>query len=422
MNKDYLENSKLAYPIKIDPTPVWFNDKLSTAMVIDTLSEQNIHGDILTVANKAGATGFGYISEYRTYLDTSMIVKGESSGYQPSNIFGRYIESALLSIGEVGNEYPQGRIEIRKPQSVWDASTITWETQPEIGELIASFESARAEGVRHNIDITEWAQDLASGRIKDTGMVLIAPQEHTGIMFRGPKTTNREFMRLSITHREMSNYDASIRISAKYNEQSGKINIKVEDYDQSEQKTVTGYQVFKRDEKSDKFTRVAVKSDINEITEIEANEIKTSDFRICVCYDYDEAMPSNIVTLKRVDNISKVVFEQISMDTDGDGIEDGYEIWDFKTKWNEKDADGNYILDSDGDGLTDAYEVFYQGSNPAVAENFTEDSDGDSLSDIEEYRRGTDPHLADSDFDGINDLNDYGSTNPRKTDNPDKNE
>ncbi len=181
------------------------------------------------------------------------------------------------------------------------------------------------------------------------------------------------------------------------------------------------YQVFKRDEKSDKFTRVAVKSDINEITEIEANEIKTSDFRICVCYDYDEAMPSNIVTLKRVDNISKVVFEQISMDTDGDGIEDGYEIWDFKTKWNEKDADGNYILDSDGDGLTDAYEVFYQGSNPAVAENFTEDSDGDSLSDIEEYRRGTDPHLADSDFDGINDLNDYGSTNPRKTDNPDKN-
>ncbi len=133
-------------------------------------------------------------------------------------------------------------------------------------------------------------------------------------------------------------------------------------------------------------------------------------------------MPSNIVTLKRVDNISKVVFEQISMDTDGDGIEDGYEIWDFKTKWNEKDADGNYILDSDGDGLTDAYEVFYQGSNPAVAENFTEDSDGDSLSDIEEYRRGTDPHLADSDFDGINDLNDYGSTNPRKTDNPDKNE
>ena len=421
VNKDYLENSKLAYPIKIDPTPVWFNDKLSTAMVIDTLSEQNIHGDILTVANKAGATGFGYISEYRTYLDTSMIVKGESSGYQPSNIFGRYIESALLSIGEVGNEYPQGRIEIRKPQSVWDASTITWETQPEIGELIASFESARAEGVRHNIDITEWAQDLASGRIKDTGMVLIAPQEHTGIMFRGPKTTNREFMRLSITHREMSNYDASIRISAKYNEQSGKINIKVEDYDQSEKKTVTGYQVFKRDEKSDKFTRVAVKSDINEITELEANEIKTSDFRICVCYDYDEAMPSNIVTLKRVDNISKVVFEQISMDTDGDGIEDGYEIWDFKTKWNEKDADGNYILDSDGDGLTDAYEVFYQGSNPAVAENFTEDSDGDSLSDIEEYRRGTDPHLADSDFDGINDLNDYGSTNPRKTDNPDKN-
>lgn len=128
-------------------------------------------------------------------------------------------------------------------------------------------------------------------------------------------------------------------------------------------------------------------------------------------------VPSNIVTLeKSVNNTTN--YSYTTVDTDGDGLEDGYEIWDFNTKWNEKDNAGNYILDSDGDGFPDGYEVLYQGTNPAVAENFTQDSDKDGLSDIDEYYQGTDPNLTDSDFDGISDKNDQGSTNPRKTDNP----
>ena len=36
---------------------------------------------------------------------------------------------------------------------------------------------------------------------------------------------------------------------------------------------------------------------------------------------------------------------------------------------------------------------------------------------MEEYKKGTDPHLEDSDFDGVSDKDDFGDTSPRKTDN-----
>lgn len=39
------------------------------------------------------------------------------------------------------------------------------------------------------------------------------------------------------------------------------------------------------------------------------------------------------------------------IDSDEDGIPDGYEIWDLQTD--------PYNADSDGDGLSDGYEVLY---------------------------------------------------------------
>ena len=110
------------------------------------------------------------------------------------------------------------------------------------------------------------------------------------------------------------------------------------------------------------------------------------------------------------------------MDTDGDGLEDGYEIWDFKTLWNTEtgeDEEGNktYDLDTDKDGFPDSYEVFTLGTDPAVANRYDEDgnetdSDSDGWTDFKEYQEGTDPWLKDSDFDGTNDR---GDATPRKT-------
>lgn len=93
-----------------------------------------------------------------------------------------------------------------------------------------------------------------------------------------------------------------------------------------------------------------------------------------------------------------------SRDTDSDGLEDGYEIWDFGS-----DADNE---DTDGDGLEDRYEVVILGTNPAVY-TADADSDKDGLTNLQEQEKGTNPYLADSDFDGINDSTD---TAPKKTD------
>lgn len=121
---------------------------------------------------------------------------------------------------------------------------------------------------------------------------------------------------------------------------------------------------------------------------------------------------SNIISIEKETVDADVSLNQVTQDTDGDGLEDGYEIWDFKTKWNEKDSGGKYIVDSDGDGFPDSYEVFTLGTDPAVANETGKDSDGDGLTDLEEYHKGTDPWLRDSDFDNTSDRSD---TTPRKT-------
>ncbi|MCI9616840.1 MAG: RHS repeat protein [Eubacterium sp.] len=427
VSKKYFENNDLVYPVKIDPTPVWFDNTLSTAIICSAsvMAGSNLHGEELFVNNKTGVRYPFVGSEQRVLLDTSKVAEGNCFIQGPGLFKGKYIEKAELSVAETAPQYTPGTIEIRKLKSKWNPQTVTWNNQPEMEEeVIGSFVCKGKENTRHSIDLTEWAQSIADGE-EDRGFVFTAKEEGTGAGIKGPEVSHQGYMWLSVTYCDMSSYDGTVQMSADYNEKSGKMEIKVLDYDQrNEGKTVSSYQVFARKGESDKFVRLKSNSDIEEISKIETDEIQTTvDYRVCVAYSDGTVMPSNIVSFQKEknDKNTSVFYEQISMDTDGDGIEDGYEIWDFKTKWNEKDADGNYILDSDGDGLTDAYEVFYQGSNPAVTENFAEDSDGDGLTDIEEYRRGTDPHLADSDFDGINDLNDYGSTNPRKTDNPDKN-
>ncbi len=60
------------------------------------------------------------------------------------------------------------------------------------------------------------------------------------------------------------------------------------------------------------------------------------------------------------------------------------------------------MIDSDGDGLPDGWEIRY-GLNPNDPSDAMEDADGDGLSNYEEYLLGTDPTNADSDGDGISD-------------------
>lgn len=81
------------------------------------------------------------------------------------------------------------------------------------------------------------------------------------------------------------------------------------------------------------------------------------------------------------------------IDSDGDGLSDYEERWQYDTdpeNW-----------DSDGDGIADGDEVDY-GLNPNENSALV-DSDNDDLSDADECRYGTDMYNPDTDGDGVND-------------------
>ncbi len=132
---------------------------------------------------------------------------------------------------------------------------------------------------------------------------------------------------------------------------------------------------------------------------LENKEFSNCDFRI-VTNILGEKNNSNIVTLF-FDDEGNINEEMI--DSDNDLIPDGYEIWDLKTD--------PYNSDTDNDGIPDGYEVLVLGSDPCKLDSNL-DYDKDGKSNLEEYLENTNPLLADTDFDGINDLIDEEATKP----------
>ena len=103
-------------------------------------------------------------------------------------------------------------------------------------------------------------------------------------------------------------------------------------------------------------------------------------------------------------------------DTDGDGLNDHAEIITYGTPPLEADGDGDGLndyqeivvwgtdpadIDSDGDGLSDYWEVL-MGLNPLTNDS-SEDPDDDGLPNSVEFAHGTDPENPDSDGDGLSD-------------------
>lgn len=81
-------------------------------------------------------------------------------------------------------------------------------------------------------------------------------------------------------------------------------------------------------------------------------------------------------------------------DTDGDGLGDGQEVRDLRTS--------PRIADTDRDGIRDDFEMQY-GLDPLDATDAYGDIDRDGLENLQEYKRGSDPREADTDGDQIPD-------------------
>ena len=118
----------------------------------------------------------------------------------------------------------------------------------------------------------------------------------------------------------------------------------------------------------------------------------------------------------------------LKADSDGDGLNDGAEVNQYKTDPAKADSDGDGLndgaevnqyktyplkADSDGDGLNDGAEVNQYKTDP-----LKEDSDADGLNDGAEVQYKSDPLKTDSDGDGLSDgaeVNQY-KTDPAKAD------
>ena len=97
-----------------------------------------------------------------------------------------------------------------------------------------------------------------------------------------------------------------------------------------------------------------------------------------------------------------------NIDTDGDGLDDYYELYVLFTD--------PLLIDSDGDGMDDYWEV--NNSLDPLVNDSSEDPDGDGLTNTEEYYYNTNPQESDTDFDGLSDFVEIftHNTNPTNSD------
>ncbi len=122
--------------------------------------------------------------------------------------------------------------------------------------------------------------------------------------------------------------------------------------------------------------------------------------------------------LSNIDEVTLHDTNPLEWDTDGDGMEDGWEIANNLDPRDDGSIDplNGANGDSDGDGLSNLYES-YLGSNPNVS-----DTDGDGLSDGDEvFNYSTSPTSDDSDWDNLTDGDEVTlhGTDPAKWDTDD---
>ncbi len=421
VNRKYLEQA--SYPITIDPTLVWRDS--SEVLLRETF--------------KCGGATTSVIDSSKTFMISTLSGGYESQVYIKfpnlnDKIRGKKIDFGYANI-TTSNVSGKPDINVYQVMEDWDYNKVTWDTKPSIGgEKLGKSSGNYVTDTMFTVWMTNWLRKIALGEINDNyGIALYNDnKEPTNLV------TSYGFSAEDITKRPLfiikyidpidtgAVYDGSFQISSEYDDNDNTIKLQWDDTIED----IDRYEVYKRVGNSDKFEIIGATIETNYSLEPDGTE-ETMDIRVMAVKDGvslnvatdDTNYLSNIVSIAKTEssnedtNEQTTQYEQTTFDTDGDGLEDGYEIWDFKTLWNTEtgiDKEGNktYDLDTDDDGLPDSYEVFTLGTNPTVANPEMNDSDNDGLPDSEEYDKGTDPWLPNSDFDGVSDS---GDSTPRRT-------
>lgn len=201
IDKGYLENEKLKYPITVDPTMIWADDKLSTAVVSSMSSEKNLtlHPTELTVENQC-RTESAYIgTERRVYVDTSKIVTGDFKMGGDSQMDNTYLKYAVLCAYEYDSDFSPCTVEVRKPKASWNVNKITWNNQPQLGDKIAEFKCNGVNKTQHSSYVTEWADNIFNKKETDTGLVFVAKEKGTGASLRGSEYRDGGYLWIMLT-------------------------------------------------------------------------------------------------------------------------------------------------------------------------------------------------------------------------------
>ena len=420
VDNEYLENAM--YPITIDPTYVWRTESMVECR--STISAGGAASSVISVENGVSVMNGSYTKGrvYYRFLGLN------------EELLGKYIYQSYFLV------YPKtvnGTLTVGASRVLgdWNVSTLKWNNQPNISDVMYDEENAFvAEGNTYFM-LTDWTKEIAAGEITDDyGIALSCSEETTSsVAFYSPYYESKQAM-LYVYYKDVeeveAGYDGTFAINMETTE-TNQVRLFWEKYSDE----INEYDIYVRTgnsfEYAGKTTEFEYTLDsgmLGEHTDVRVMAIDVDDANN---FFYAENYLSNIVSIvKYTETVTddegnetyETYFEQTIMDTDGDELEDGYEIWDFKTLWNTETADSTednktYDLDTDDDGFPDSYEVFTLGTNPAVANRYDEnnveiDSDSDGWSDYKEYQEGTDPWIVDSDFDGTIDK---GDGTPRKT-------
>lgn len=484
VENNYFENDKLKYPVTIDPVMAWFDTSYLNAVELRSIAtpagSKFLNLSEVWIFNHVNNTNY-YSGQSRVFIDTSLISTSQAFIGDGDDIMDKYIESAELFVYEnqpPNQYYSQGTVQVQRVLDSWNPSTVTWGTQPSIANNnIDSFQVESEEGTFHSLDITDWAQDIANGTYANKGLALTCPQEGMcaqiygtpmHYVFENGGVENRH-LEIDIVYRDIEDYDASVEMEAECHSDSIGITIK-DNNELAEGVSILGYKVFGRKNNEGKFSVVSKGGNINNITSVNPGDVNDIDLRVAIFYSDGTVRLSNILSFKKKEEETtneettieesateeateeetteeettaeetteeetteeesteepepEPTFEPTIKDTDGDSLEDGYEIWDLNTFWNTETNNSTpdnpeYDLDTDDDGFPDSYEVYTLGTDPTVpnrydANNDEIDSDNDDSSDYEEYVANTDPWAKDSDFDNVMDPDD---ATPRKTNN-----
>lgn len=456
--KEYFENEKIQYPVILDPSVWWdsesnidiretLNVGPSTSSVIDSAGRFMLAN--LQSGEGTGTDGYGAQVNVR-FKNLHNLLKGKYISYSYFNM-----------VKESKSGTPE--FSIYPITEDWDYYTTTWNNKPSVSDASVCDMSITNDYDTIQPWITNWVRKLSSGEIDNDYGIAFYPQENSEYFYLwlyglSAANTSSGIIRkqtLIVNYKDAEDinaaYDGTFQIEGNYDEENRKIELSWEAYNND----IDWYDLYIRKNGNSHFEYAGCTTETN-ISYNADLEIEEYDFRVAAINEgsikqygeYDTKYLSDICSFDKceIENEeaeaeTETTYELITRETDGDGLEDGYEIWDFKTLWNTEtgvDEGGNktYDLDTDKDGFPDSYEVFTLGTDPAVAnpdydgEGNEYDSDGDGVSDIAEYKNehetdskhpnkaGTDPWLWDSDFDGISDGADFDDTEPRKTDNP----